>query len=134
MDVKILDRIVNVRCGYTVPFGLKGTVISIQDSLTTLHYFNCDRDTMYEVIFDSPFQDGMKLNCSTGRGYKLPKYSFINISYGKRLMEQKTGKPGNICFKQGLFIFVYMCVFVFIFVYLCFSSSFNNILSLAIAS
>lgn len=91
MDVKILDRIVNVRCGFSVPFGLKGTVIAIQKSST-----DSDRDTMYDVVFDSSFKDGMKLNCSEGRGYRLPKHAFINISYGQRLMEQKTGKPSEI--------------------------------------
>lgn len=100
MDVRILDRIVNVRCGYSVPFALKGTVISVQESLT-----DNDRDTMYEILFDSPFKGGMKMNCSSERIYKLPKYSFINISYGKRLMEQKTGKPGKIMFKQKFFGF-----------------------------
>lgn len=90
MDVKLMDRIVNVRCGYSVPFGIKGTVTAILESLT-----DSDRDTMYDVVFDAPFKDGMKLSCSEGRGYRLPKYSFINISYGKRLMEEKTGKPGK---------------------------------------
>lgn len=94
MDVKILDRIVNVRSGFSVPFGHKGTVTAISQPLT-----GCDRDTMYDVVFDSPFKDGMKLNCSERRGYRLPKYSFINISYGKRLLEQKTGKPGKMSFR-----------------------------------
>lgn len=91
MNVELLDRIVNVRSGYTVPFGLKGTITAIQQSLT-----GSDRDIMYDIVFDSPFNNGMTLNCSEGRGYRLPKYSFINISYGQRLMEQKTGKPGKV--------------------------------------
>lgn len=94
MDVRILDRIVNVRRGFSVPFGHKGTITAIQESLT-----GSDRDTMYDVVFDSPFKDGMRLNCSERRGYRLPKYSFVNISYGKRLMEEKTGNPGIVFFK-----------------------------------
>lgn len=83
----------NVRHGFTVPFGFKGTVTAIRNSST-----NLERDTMYEVVFDKPFRDGMTLNCSDNRGYMLPKTAFINISYGKRLMEEKIGKPGNFNF------------------------------------
>ncbi|CAG9814067.1 unnamed protein product [Phaedon cochleariae] len=86
-ETKILDRIVNVREGFSVPFGLKGTVIAIQQPST-----GCDRDIMYDVVFDKPFRDGMKLNCSENRGYRLPKTSFINLSYGQRLTKQKNGK------------------------------------------
>lgn len=85
-----MDRIINIRCGYSVPFGLKGTVTAIQESST-----GSERDTMYDIVFDAPFKDGMQLNCSEGRGYRLPKYSLINISYGMRLLEQKTGKPSK---------------------------------------
>lgn len=91
---QILDRVVNVRHGFTVPFGFKGTVTAIRNSST-----NLERDTMYEVVFDKPFRDGMTLNCSDNRGYMLPKTAFINISYGKRLMEEKIGKPDELMAK-----------------------------------
>ncbi|XP_057669654.1 5'-3' exoribonuclease 1 [Diorhabda carinulata] len=93
-ETRILDRIVNVRYGYTVPFGYKGTVTAIRTSST-----NNSRDTMYEVIFDKPFRDGLKLNCLECRGYLLPKTAFINLSYGQRLMVEKTGKPDELIAK-----------------------------------
>ncbi|XP_074029903.1 5'-3' exoribonuclease pacman isoform X2 [Leptinotarsa decemlineata] len=94
MNVKILDRIVNVRMGFTVPFGLKGTVIGIQVANT-----GSERDIMYDVVFDKPFKDGMKLNCSEDRGYRVPKTSFINISYGQRLLVEKTGETDELISK-----------------------------------
>lgn len=86
MQVQILDRVVNTRKGFSVPFGLKGTVTAITESPT-----KNERDTMYDVVFDRTFKDGMELNCSAGRGYRLPRTAFIDISYGKRIYEQKTG-------------------------------------------
>ncbi|XP_072396590.1 5'-3' exoribonuclease 1 isoform X2 [Diabrotica undecimpunctata] len=93
-ETDVLDRIVNVRHGYSVPFGHKGTVTAIRNSST-----NNERDTMYEVVFDKPFRDGLKLNCSENRGYLLPKTALINISYGERLMVEKTGKPDELIAK-----------------------------------
>ncbi|XP_050302110.1 5'-3' exoribonuclease 1 [Anthonomus grandis grandis] len=86
-EVLLLDRIVNTRKGFSVPFGLKGTVIAISESPE-----KTNRDTMYDVVFDKPFKDGMQLNCSPGRGYRLPITAFINISYGLRVYQAKTGK------------------------------------------
>ncbi|XP_030763279.1 LOW QUALITY PROTEIN: 5'-3' exoribonuclease 1-like [Sitophilus oryzae] len=91
MTVEILDRIINTRKGFSVPFGLKGTVIAKTESLT-----NNDMDVLYDVVFDKTFKDGMTLNCSAERGYRLPKTAFINISYGRRLLEEKTGKQGSL--------------------------------------
>lgn len=91
MQVQVLDRVVNTRKGFSVPFGLKGTVTAITESPT-----KNERDTMYDVVFDRTFKDGMELNCSPGRGYRLPRTAFIDISYGKRIYEQKTGKEGAL--------------------------------------
>lgn len=91
-DVKLLDRIVNVRQGFSVPFGLKGTVVGMGQENSA-----SNRDVMYDIVFDIPFKDGLSIkHCSEHRGYRLPIYSFINISYGKRLYEQKVGKPGDL--------------------------------------
>ncbi|KAG5876457.1 hypothetical protein JTB14_032690 [Gonioctena quinquepunctata] len=90
-NTRILDRVVNVRLGFSVPFGLKGTVIGIQEANT-----KSERDIMYDIVFDKSFKDGMQLNCSEGRGYRLPKTSFINISYGQRLIEDKNGKSDAV--------------------------------------
>ncbi|XP_060517739.1 5'-3' exoribonuclease 1 [Cylas formicarius] len=93
MKVRLFDRIVNVRSGYSVPLGLKGIVVGIWESPD-----GNDRDTIYDVVFDEVFKDGLTLNCSPGRGYRVPRNSFINISYGQRLLEQKTGKTGGVNF------------------------------------
>ncbi|ERL85124.1 hypothetical protein D910_02546 [Dendroctonus ponderosae] len=90
MQVEIFDRIVNTRKGFSVPFGLKGTVISIIKSSS-----KSERDTMYDVVFDKAFKDGMELNCSPGRGYRLPRTAFINISHGKRMYEQRIGRNAD---------------------------------------
>ncbi|XP_076269715.1 5'-3' exoribonuclease pacman [Rhynchophorus ferrugineus] len=98
MDVELFDRVVNIRNGYTVPFGLKGTVIFKSEFISTAN----DSETMYDIVFDEPFDGGLSLSyCSPGRGYRLPKTAFINISYGTRLLEKKMGKQDNLMmFKQ----------------------------------
>lgn len=45
---KLLDRIICVRENYTVPLGLEGTIIGIQEK-------NDKWENIYEVLFDSPF-------------------------------------------------------------------------------
>lgn len=92
VETRIFDRVVNVRESFTVPFGLKGTVIAVCKSQYALN----DDDVIYEIVFDQSFAGGLALNCSTGRGYRLPRTSFINLSHGKRLIEQKTGRPGEL--------------------------------------
>lgn len=106
MQVQLFDRIVNTRKGFSVPFGAKGTIIAIADSPT-----NNERDTMYDVVFDKPFDDGMQLNCSPRRGYRLPRTAFINISYGKRVYEQKSNKESeyfmlSLLFKLRLIVLI----------------------------
>ncbi|VEN63002.1 unnamed protein product [Callosobruchus maculatus] len=94
-ETRILDRIVNVRSGFSVPFALKGTVIGIKQSMT-----ENERDVMYDVLFDKPFKDGIKFDsCTTERGYRIPKIAFLNISYGQRLMIEKTGRTDDIIAK-----------------------------------
>ncbi|XP_063901508.1 5'-3' exoribonuclease 1 isoform X2 [Zophobas morio] len=89
---KLFDRIVNVREGFTVPLGLKGTVIGVHKSASSLK----TEDEMYDVVFDKVFAGGLALNCSEYKGYRLPKSSFINLTHGKRQMEQKMGIPGTL--------------------------------------
>lgn len=83
---ELCDRIVNVREGHSVPLGAKGTIIGIR----TID----DNDKLYDVVFDNPFLGGLALNCSNGRGYRLPPVAMINISYGNRVYQNKTGVPG----------------------------------------
>ncbi|RZC39325.1 5'-3' exoribonuclease 1 like, partial [Asbolus verrucosus] len=91
-ETRVFDRVVNIREGFTVPLGLKGTVIAVHKPANGL----TDSDEMYDIVFDKAFTGGMALNCSEHRGYRLPKTSFINITHGKRQMEQKTGVPGAL--------------------------------------
>jgi 5'-3' exoribonuclease 1 len=50
----MLDRIVVVKMGYSVPFGLRGTVVGI-------HPGEKPSDTMFDVIFDQEFVGGIQL-------------------------------------------------------------------------
>ena len=38
-------------------------------------------DNLYDVVFDEAFTGGLTLNCSPGKGYRLPGAALINISY-----------------------------------------------------
>lgn len=97
---QLYDRVVNVRVGYSVPLGLKGTVVAINKSSSAK-----DEDTTYDVLFDETFLGGMKIHgCSKARGYRVPRPTLINISHGQRVFIHKTGKPGRIhnTFFQGV--------------------------------
>lgn len=48
----LFDRVVSVRQGYTVPFGLRGTIVGI-------HKAEKEADTMFEVVFDEAFIGGI---------------------------------------------------------------------------
>ncbi|XP_050547911.1 5'-3' exoribonuclease 1-like, partial [Daktulosphaira vitifoliae] len=76
-DTRVLDRVVCIRSSYQVPLGYKGTVISINKS-------NVDTETVYCVIFDKEFANGVSLGGSPNRGYKLCRMSFINLSHAIR--------------------------------------------------
>ncbi|KAG8224751.1 hypothetical protein J437_LFUL005320 [Ladona fulva] len=74
----LFDRVVNVRESYTVPLGLRGTVIGIQRAAK-------EEDTVYDVVFDCIFAGGMQiLGCTPGKGYRLPSYAMINLTHYER--------------------------------------------------
>ncbi|XP_060069308.1 5'-3' exoribonuclease 1-like [Ylistrum balloti] len=85
VELYLFDRVVNVRKGYPVPFGLRGTV-------TGIHLEEKESDTIYDIVFDDEFQGGITLRCSPGKGYRMPKSGLINLSHGIRKNERKTGK------------------------------------------
>ncbi|XP_044728242.1 5'-3' exoribonuclease 1 isoform X2 [Chrysoperla carnea] len=87
----LYDRVVFVRECYTVPVGLKGTVIGIHEQQTTNSCTNDQPILLYDVVFDQEFNGGLTLNCSPNRGYRISAQSLINISYGVRLERIKTG-------------------------------------------
>ena len=88
----LYDRVVNVREGFSVPLGLRGTVIRIQKAARV-------EDNVYDVLFDEVFTGGLSLRCSQGRGYRMPGSAMINLTFkecgGKRIkkMEAEKVKP-----------------------------------------
>lgn len=53
-EYRLFDRVVNIRQGYTVPYGMKGTVTGILPGSQL-------RDVQYEIVFDEPFPAGLAL-------------------------------------------------------------------------
>ncbi|XP_065132133.1 5'-3' exoribonuclease 1 isoform X1 [Paramisgurnus dabryanus] len=73
----LFDRVVNVRESFSVPLGLRGTVIGIKGA-------EREAEVLYEVLFDEEFAGGLTIRCSPGRGYRLPPSALINMSHGSR--------------------------------------------------
>merc|ERR1719370_2058001 len=82
----LFDRVVNIREGFSVPLGLRGTLIRVQKGAK-------QEDNLYDVLFDEPFAGGLTLRCSPGRGYRLPGSALINLSFkmGRVVMEPPQG-------------------------------------------
>ena len=57
------------------------------------------KNTVYEVVFDDEFLGGVPLRCNGSRGYKLPAFSLLNLSYGQR-WEQNSGEQHRISGEQ----------------------------------
>ncbi|XP_018595311.1 5'-3' exoribonuclease 1 isoform X3 [Scleropages formosus] len=78
VEYRLFDRVVNVRESFTVPLGLRGTVIGIKGA-------DRETDVLYEVLFDEEFPGGLTIRCSQNRGYRLPPSALVNLSHGSRL-------------------------------------------------
>ncbi|XP_030071789.1 5'-3' exoribonuclease 1 isoform X2 [Microcaecilia unicolor] len=76
-EYHLFDRVVNVRESFSVPAGLRGTVIGIKGA-------DREADVLYEVLFDEEFCGGLTIRCSQFRGYRLPASALINLSHGNR--------------------------------------------------
>ncbi|KAM8952222.1 5'-3' exoribonuclease 1 isoform 2-T2 [Pelodytes ibericus] len=76
-EFHLFDRVVNVRESFSVPLGLRGTVIGIKGA-------ERDADVLLEVLFDEEFLGGLTIRCSQSRGYRLPPSALINLSHGNR--------------------------------------------------
>ncbi|XP_075717589.1 5'-3' exoribonuclease 1 [Rhinoderma darwinii] len=76
-EFRMFDRVVNVRESFSVPLGLRGTVIGIKGA-------ERDADVLLEVLFDEEFPGGLTIRCSQSRGYRLPTSALINLSHGIR--------------------------------------------------
>ncbi|XP_008065493.1 5'-3' exoribonuclease 1 [Carlito syrichta] len=76
-EFRLFDRVVNVRENFSVPVGLRGTIIGIKGA-------NREADVLFEVLFDEEFSGGLTIRCSPGRGYRLPTSALVNLSHGSR--------------------------------------------------
>ncbi|XP_053565993.1 5'-3' exoribonuclease 1 isoform X2 [Bombina bombina] len=76
-DFRLFDRVVNVRESFSVPLGLRGTIIGIKGA-------EREADVLLEVLFDEEFPGGLTIRCSASRGYRLPTSALINFSHGIR--------------------------------------------------
>ncbi|KAL0965964.1 hypothetical protein UPYG_G00288750 [Umbra pygmaea] len=77
-DYHLFDRVVNVREGFSVPLGLRGTIIGVKGAKR-------EAEVLYEVLFDEEFAGGLSIRCTAGRGYRLPPCALINLSHGVRV-------------------------------------------------
>eukprot|EP00092_Neocalanus_flemingeri_P006262 GFUD01006736.1.p1 GENE.GFUD01006736.1~~GFUD01006736.1.p1 ORF type:complete len:1636 (+),score=540.21 GFUD01006736.1:158-5065(+) len=84
----LFDRVVNVREGFSVPLGLRGSIIRIQKG-------NKMEDNLYDVVFDEAFTGGLSLRCSNGRGYRLPGSALINITFKEGGSRREQGNDGG---------------------------------------
>lgn len=85
---ELYDRVVNTRQGFSVPFGLRGTVVGIRPA-------EMEVNTLYEVIFDEDFQGGISIRNSSKSGYKMPPSSLLNLSHGRRIYEEKSANQSQ---------------------------------------
>ncbi|XP_076050628.1 5'-3' exoribonuclease 1-like isoform X2 [Oratosquilla oratoria] len=78
VQFELLDRIINVREGFSVPLGARGTIIGI-------HPAGKEVDTMYDILFDEAFAGGLTLagEASVQRCYRLHRTAIINVSFGE---------------------------------------------------
>ncbi|KAG7525653.1 5-3 exoribonuclease 1 [Solea senegalensis] len=76
-EYRLFDRVVNVRESFTVPLGLRGTVVGIKGA-------DREAEVLYEVLFDDDFAGGLSIRCPSPRGYRLPPCALINLSHGAR--------------------------------------------------
>ncbi|XP_049842599.1 5'-3' exoribonuclease 1 [Schistocerca gregaria] len=83
----LLDRVINVREGYTVPLGLRGTIIGIRQM------GDKEADVMHDVMFDEAFPGGLSLLCSEKRSYSLPAAALVNLSHGERQQRRRQLQP-----------------------------------------
>ncbi|XP_063888211.1 5'-3' exoribonuclease 1-like [Scylla paramamosain] len=76
---QMFDRVVNVREGFSVPLGARGTIIGIQPG-------EKQADVLYDILFDEAFPGGLTLRgkVSEQRCYSLHWAALINITHGCR--------------------------------------------------
>ena len=79
---RLFDRVVNVREGFSVPLGLRGTI-------TGIHNGSKPEDAVMEVLFDTEFSGGLNIRSSPNRSYRMPGSALINFTHGQRILNRK---------------------------------------------
>lgn len=87
---ELFDRVINIRDGYSVPLGFRGTVIGILPA-------SKEQEIIYEVLFDEEFIDGLTIRSSPNRAYQMPSYAMINITFGERKDMHRGHQPNTSC-------------------------------------
>lgn len=79
VNFMLFDRVINVREGFSVPLGARGTIIGIQPADKVA-------DVIYDILFDEAFAGGLTLvgNITAQRCYRLHWAALINLSHGAR--------------------------------------------------
>lgn len=77
-EYRLFDRVINTRESFSVPLGLRGTIIGIKGA-------DREAEVLYEVLFDEEFSGGLNIRCTSPRGYRLPPCALINLSHGVRV-------------------------------------------------
>lgn len=83
---ELFDRVVIVRDQYSVPLGMRGTIISIlprvdpnpirQENISVVDY-------IYEILFDKSFELGTSIaDVAEKRAFKVRKSVLMNITHG----------------------------------------------------
>ena len=88
-DYFLFDRVVNVRQGFSVPLGLRGTIIGVLKAPRP-------EDGFVEVLFDQEFHGGLGLRTSAKKCYRVPRTALINISHGNRVQASQSGLPEGL--------------------------------------
>ncbi|KAG1673590.1 5'-3' exoribonuclease 1 [Nymphon striatum] len=89
VELKLFDRVVNIRSGYSVPLGLRGTIIGIHKGLIA-------EDTVYDVLFDEKFNGGISIQGSSAKVYRMSAAALIDLTHGNRKNEQNLGSGNDV--------------------------------------
>lgn len=83
---ELFDRVVIIRDQYSVPLGMRGTIIGVlpktdanpirQENINVVDY-------IYEILFDKPFELGVSIpDVVDKRTFKVRKSVLMNITHG----------------------------------------------------
>ncbi|KAG0722266.1 5'-3' exoribonuclease 1 [Chionoecetes opilio] len=88
---QMFDRVVNVRDGFSVPLGARGTIVGIQPA-------EKQADILYDILFDEAFPGALTLRGprSALRCYSLHWAALVNISHGARCHNNQAPPPTNV--------------------------------------